>query len=55
MHYGDPNNTAFENQQISLTRQYFFAMQNITVDGYLLFVACPHSYIPGYDAQYTYL
>lgn len=55
MHYGNPNNTEWENKQIALTRKHFFAMQNITVDDYLPSVACPHNYIPGYDAEYTYI
>jgi mannan endo-1,4-beta-mannosidase len=55
MQYGNPNNTDMVNGRISLTRQHFFAMQNVTVDEYLPSVACPHNFIPGYDAQYTYL
>jgi mannan endo-1,4-beta-mannosidase len=54
MQYGNPSNTAYTNGQISTVREHYFAMQNITVDSYLPSVACPHNYIPGYDAQYTY-
>ena len=54
MQYGNPSNTAYTNGQISTVREHYFAMQNITVDDYLPSVACPHNYIPGYDAQYTY-
>jgi len=54
MHYGDPNNSAYINGQISLVREHLFAMQNISVNSYLPAVACPGNFIPGYDAQYTY-
>jgi hypothetical protein len=47
MRYGDLNNTDWENQQISLTRRHFFAVQDITVDDYLPAVECPRNYIPG--------
>lgn len=54
MQYGNPNNTDVVNAKISMVREHYFAMQNITVDSYLPAVACPHNYIPGYDAEYTY-
>jgi mannan endo-1,4-beta-mannosidase len=54
MQYGNPANTAQVNGQISLVRENYFAMQNISVDSYLPSVACPHNFIPGYDAEYTY-
>lgn len=54
LYYGDPANTAQTNTQISTIREHYFAMQNITVDSYLPAVACPHNYIPGYEAEYTY-
>lgn len=54
MHYNNPTNSAATNAKISLLRQHYFAMQGITVDGYLPSVACPHNYIPGYEAEYTY-
>ena len=47
MQYGNPANTAATNAQISLVREHYFAMENITVDDYLPAVACPHNYIPG--------
>ncbi|KAH8747880.1 glycoside hydrolase superfamily [Hyaloscypha finlandica] len=53
--YGNPNNSAKIDAQISTIRQHYFAMQNITVDSYLPAVACPQNYIPGYDAEYTYM
>ncbi len=43
-----------QNKQISIIRQHYFAMQNITVDAYLPAVACPHNFVPGYEAEYTY-
>ncbi len=55
MQYGNPLNSAATDAAIGAVRQHFFAMQNITVDAYLPAVACPHNFIPGYDAQYTYL
>lgn len=54
MQYGNPDNTDVINAKISLVREHYFAMQNIMVDSYLPSVACPHNYIPGYDAEYTY-
>ncbi len=54
MQYGNPNNTDATNSQTSLVREHYFAMQNITVDGYLPSVACPHNYIPGYEADYSH-
>jgi mannan endo-1,4-beta-mannosidase len=54
MQYGNLNNTAYTNGQISTVREHYFAMQNITVDDYLPSVVCPHNFIPGYDAEYTY-
>lgn len=53
--YGNPDNSAKIDAQISTIRQHYFAMQNITVDSYLPAVACPQNYIPGYDAEYTYM
>jgi len=41
--------------KISTIREHLFAMQNIVVDSYLPAVACPHNFVPGYDADYTYL
>ncbi|KAH7403663.1 glycoside hydrolase superfamily [Cadophora sp. MPI-SDFR-AT-0126] len=55
MHYGSPNNSAADNAQISTMRQHYFAMQGISVDSYLPSVPCPGNYIPGYDAEYTYV
>lgn len=55
MQYGNPSNTAIVNSKISLVREHYFAMQDILVDDYLPTVACPHNYIPGYEAQYTYI
>ena len=55
MQYGNPSNTAVVNAKISLVREHYFAMQGISVDDYLPLVACPHNYIPGYEAEYTYL
>ncbi|KAG4420858.1 hypothetical protein IFR04_006040 [Cadophora malorum] len=55
MHYGSPNNSAADNLQISTMRQHYFAMQGITVDGYLPSVPCPGNYIPSYDAEHTYV
>jgi mannan endo-1,4-beta-mannosidase len=55
LQYGDPSNTAAINTQISTIRKYYFAMQNITVDSYLPAVPCPQNYIPGYEAEYTYM
>ncbi|KAG0649670.1 hypothetical protein D0Z07_3947 [Hyphodiscus hymeniophilus] len=54
MQYGNPTNTDTVDSKISLVREHYFAMQNITVDSYLPAVACPHNFIPGYDAEYTY-
>lgn len=54
LQYNNPLNTAYNNSRISLIREHFFAMQNITVDAYLPAVACPHNFVPGYDAEYTY-
>ncbi|CZR61896.1 uncharacterized protein PAC_11793 [Phialocephala subalpina] len=54
LQYGNPLNTAKNNTQISTIREHYFAMQNITVDSYLPAVACPHNFIPGYEAEYTY-
>jgi mannan endo-1,4-beta-mannosidase len=55
MQYGNPLNSPATGASISTVREHLFAMQNITVDSYLPTVACPHNFIPGYDAQYTYL
>jgi len=55
LQYGNPLNTPYNNSRISLVREHLFAMQNVSVDDYLPAVACPHNFIPGYDAQYTYL
>ncbi|TVY47505.1 Mannan endo-1,4-beta-mannosidase [Lachnellula occidentalis] len=55
LQYGNPKNTAQNNTQISTIRQHYFAMQGITVDSYLPAVACPHGYVPGYEAEYTYV
>ncbi|RDL42136.1 Glycoside hydrolase family 5 protein [Venustampulla echinocandica] len=54
LQYGNSNNSASVNSKISIIRQHYFAMQNITVDSYLPAVPCPDNYIPGYEAQYTY-
>lgn len=54
LQYGNPANKAKNNTQISTIRHHYFAMQNITVDGYLPAVACPRNFIPGYEAEYTY-
>jgi len=54
LQYGNPLNTAKNNTQISTIREHYFAMQNITVDSYLPAVACPHNFVPGYEAEYTY-
>jgi len=54
LQYGNPANTAYTNSRISLIREHFFAMQDITVDAYLPAVACPHNFVPDYDAEYTY-
>lgn len=55
LQYGNPENSAAMKGQISTIRQHYFAMQNISVDSYLPAVACPQNYIPGYDAEYTYI
>ena len=55
MQYGSPSNTAVVNAKISLVREHYFAMQDISVDDYLPSVACSQTYIPGYEAEYTYL
>ena len=55
LQYGNPKNTEQNNTQISLIRQHYFAMQGITVDEYLPAVACPHGFVPGYEAEYTYV
>lgn len=55
MQYGNPANSEFINGQISLVREHYFAMQGIVVDDYLPAVACPHNYLPGSQAEYTYL
>ncbi|KAF4627128.1 hypothetical protein G7Y89_g11026 [Cudoniella acicularis] len=53
LQYGNPNNTETVNSKISIIRQHYFAMQDVSVDSYLPAVACPHNYVPGYEAQYT--
>jgi mannan endo-1,4-beta-mannosidase len=55
LQYGDPSNTAAINTQISTIRKHYFAMQSISVDSYLPAVACQQNYIPGYEAEYTYM
>ena len=50
LQYGNPANTVQNNTQISLIREHFFRMQNVTVGSYLPAVACP-----GNTAEYTYL
>lgn len=55
LQYGNPKNTEQNNTQIGTIRQHYFAMQGIAVDSYLPAVACPHGYVPGYEAEYTYV
>ena len=50
LQYGNPANTAQNDTQISLIRQHFFKMRNVSVDSYLPCVACP-----GNTAEYTYV
>lgn len=46
LQYGNPANSNATNARISTIREHYFAMQNITVDGYLPTVACPHVSVP---------
>ena len=44
MQYGNSNNSALTNKQISTIRQHFFKMQNEMVSSYLPAVACTGVY-----------
>jgi mannan endo-1,4-beta-mannosidase len=55
LQYNNPANSLATTVSIATIRKNYFAMENITVDDYLPAVVCPHSFIPEYEAEYTYV